>query len=159
MVVPDATDDVSPTVVVGPSDGRRPAVAIAPDLDRPVGSWIDTDLHGWIASSANHALLARRADDHRDHLRPGAGSTVALRSSIPRAAVARRSRPPLVEGDIATLSLAVASDPQAPAAARVTVLACVGDRPVELVTIDSGGLTAEPGRTRVRTAIGSRWAA
>lgn len=27
------------------------AVALAPDLDRPIGAWNDTDLNGWMASS------------------------------------------------------------------------------------------------------------
>ena len=43
----DFFDDLSPTLFVGPSDGSGPALALAPDLDRPVGSWADTDLTGW----------------------------------------------------------------------------------------------------------------
>ena len=44
---PDYFDDLSPTLYVGPADGSTPAVALAPDLDRPVGNWADTDLTGW----------------------------------------------------------------------------------------------------------------
>ena len=44
---PDYFDDLSPTLFVGPADGSAPAVALAPDLDRPVGDWSDTDLTGW----------------------------------------------------------------------------------------------------------------
>jgi len=40
-------DDVSPGVVIGPADGSRPPRLVAPDLDRPVGNWPDTDLTGW----------------------------------------------------------------------------------------------------------------
>ena len=29
-------------------DGSGPAVALAPDLDRPIGAWKDTDLNGWM---------------------------------------------------------------------------------------------------------------
>ena len=44
----DHFDDLSPTLFVGPSDGSSPAVPLAPDLDRPVGNWADTDLTGWM---------------------------------------------------------------------------------------------------------------
>ena len=35
---PDYFDDLSPTLYLGPADGSTPAVALAPDLDRPVGT-------------------------------------------------------------------------------------------------------------------------
>ena len=48
---PDAPDDLSPTVFVGPADGDGPARPLAPDLDRPIGHWNDTDLTGWTGES------------------------------------------------------------------------------------------------------------
>ena len=48
---PDSFDDVSPTLFVGPADGSSRAAALAPDLDRPVGNWADTDLTGWMMDS------------------------------------------------------------------------------------------------------------
>ena len=51
--IPSTTS--SPGLFVAPfapeADGPAPAVALAPDLDRPIGAWNDTDLNGWMASS------------------------------------------------------------------------------------------------------------
>ena len=49
--VAEPTDEISPGLFVGPADGSRAAVALAADLDRPVGDWVDTDLEGWMAAS------------------------------------------------------------------------------------------------------------
>ena len=43
-------DDISPTVLVGPADGSRPAWKLAPELDRPAANWADTDLTGWMVA-------------------------------------------------------------------------------------------------------------
>src|SRR5205814_6761588 len=51
VVEADALDDVSPGLVVAPADGSAPARAVAPELDRPFGAWLDTDLFGWSAAS------------------------------------------------------------------------------------------------------------
>src|SRR6185503_573009 len=51
VLAEDAVDDTSPELVVGPSDGSRAAWPLAPELDRPVGAWNDTDMHGWMANS------------------------------------------------------------------------------------------------------------
>ena len=48
---PDPLDDASPTILVGPADGSAAPWALAPELDRPVGNWTDTDLNGWMVSS------------------------------------------------------------------------------------------------------------
>jgi hypothetical protein len=50
-VAADAVDDTSPELVVGPADGSDPAWPVAPKLDRPLGTWCDTDMHGWVADS------------------------------------------------------------------------------------------------------------
>ena len=79
---PDYFDDLSPTLFVGPADGSAPAVALAPDLDRPVGNWADTDLTGWQGEQApGPAWDATRRRD-----RPGHGPR-------PHASLAVRRRP------------------------------------------------------------------
>lgn len=154
VVEPDPTDDISPTLVVGPADGRSPAAAVAPELDRPIGSWVDTDLFGWTAySRITPAWL-------------GSDTVVAVVSDRGRAApwrfpidpaTGRAAAPParLLPGDVATHSLAVASDPEVPTDRRVTVLACLGSRPVEVVTVPLAG--SKPAAT-VRSRIGGSWA-
>ncbi|HSL98334.1 MAG TPA: prolyl oligopeptidase family serine peptidase [Candidatus Deferrimicrobiaceae bacterium] len=153
----DPLDDVSPGIVVGPADGSSPAWPLAPGLDRPIGSWVDTDLHGW---SAYPRITPCWADP---------GTIVALVSDRGRVGPWRfdldpttgwpRSEPvPLTTGDVAAQSLAVASDPAAPRDARVTVLTTVGRRPVELVTFPLDA-RASAGRNAVfRTRLGGRWA-
>jgi dipeptidyl aminopeptidase/acylaminoacyl peptidase len=168
---PDAHDEVSPTLVVGPSDGSRPAEPLTPDLDRPIGVWVDTDLHGWIAAQRSAPCWA----DER--------TIVAIVSDRGRAApwrfevdarTARASATPesLIDGDMAAHSLAVATRQARATGARsasatgpvVTVLACVGSGPLELVTVAlDGGRGPDGGRradrwVRVRTRAGGRWA-
>jgi len=57
----------------------------------------------------------------------------------------------MVDGSISAHSLAIA--PEAPPDRRVTLLACIGDRPMELVTLPARG--RDP---RVRSRMGGRWA-
>jgi len=148
----DALDDTSPELVVGPADGSAPPWPLAPSLDRPIGSWIDTDLFGWTASSRTTPAWLDR------------GRIVAVVSDRGRSAPwrfdvdpetgrpAERTPEPLVTGDIATHSLAVATGENAPRDGRMTLLACVGNRPVELVTVPLGGQAPA-----IRTRLGSRW--
>jgi dipeptidyl aminopeptidase/acylaminoacyl peptidase len=156
VVDEEALDDVSPGLVVGPADGSAPADAVAPEVDRPFGAWLDTDLFGWSASSRvtpcwldERTIVAivtdrGRAAPWRFRVDPATGRRVG-------------SPERLVDGDIATHSFAVAAGPATPAAHRITLLACLGSRPVELLTLASAR-TASPEPT-VRTTIGSRWAA
>ena len=65
---------VSPGVLLGPADGSRPPVALAPDLDRPTGNWVDTDLNGWMVDSrpgpawdGNGRVVAVVTDRGRSH--------------------------------------------------------------------------------------------
>ena len=157
MVDAEAKDDTSPELVVAPAAGgeiRR----LAPTLDRPIGSWIDTDLLGWSASSRlapcwldDRTIVAivterGRAGPWRFDLDPQTGGPIG-------------NPAPLTTADLATESLAVANAARTPADSRVTVLACVGDRPMELVTFSvpsRGGSAAT--RPRARTTLGSRWA-
>jgi dipeptidyl aminopeptidase/acylaminoacyl peptidase len=156
VVDADALDDTSPELVVGPADGSAPARQLAPALDRPIGSWIDTDLFGWSASSRTTPAW----------LDPS--SIVAVVSDRGRSAPWRfdvdpatggPAGPPvrLVDGDFATHSLAVATAQHAPHDGRITLLACLGNRPVEVVTVAPAEAGAGPGQPVVRTRFGSRW--
>jgi dipeptidyl aminopeptidase/acylaminoacyl peptidase len=49
--VADPLDDAQPGLFVGPADGSGPPIALAPDLDLPVGAWLDTDLNGWTSDA------------------------------------------------------------------------------------------------------------
>jgi dipeptidyl aminopeptidase/acylaminoacyl peptidase len=141
--VADPFDDLAPTLFVGPADGSRPAVPLAPDLDRPIGNWADTDLTGWMADA-----------------RPGPiwetdGSLVALVSDRGRTHPWRfpfdpdRGRPSgdpvrLASGDVMCQTLAVGGG-------RVSVTATVGARPPELC------LVGPSGTVRPVTTLGSAW--
>ncbi len=136
-------DDLSPTVFVGSSDGARPAVSLAPDLDRPVGNWADTDLTGWMTearpgpcwagSAAVVALVSDRGRTQpwRFALDPATGSPVGEPQR-------------LAGGDVMCQTLALGAD-------RITVTATVGARPPELC------LVGPDARIRPLTATGSSW--
>lgn len=153
-VAADALDDTSPELVVGRADGSTPPWPVAPTLDRPVGVWIDTDLHGWTAISRttpcwlNAESLVAIVSDR--------GRAVPYRFDLDTAAGRPAGEPvPLMTGDVAARSLAVASGPGAPHDARVTLLACIDDRPMELLTVPEDPVGAAP---EVRTHFGGRWA-
>jgi dipeptidyl aminopeptidase/acylaminoacyl peptidase len=134
---PDAPDDISPTVFVGPADGGGPARALAPDLDRPVGHWNDTDLTGWMADYRpgpfwrdDSTVIAIVSDRGR-----------AVPWAFPRDGEARR----LAGADVGAscFSLAVRGG-------VASALATLDGRAPELMTVSDGEL-------RPRTTLGSRW--
>ena len=142
---PDFFDDVSPTLFVGPADGSAPAVALAPDLDRPIGNWADTDLTGW------------QAEQRPGPAWDGAGAVVALVSDRgrthpwrfpidPSTGLAAGDPIRLVHGDVVANTLALGGG-------RVTITATIGARPPELCLVDDGG------RLRPLTTFGSAWTA
>jgi dipeptidyl aminopeptidase/acylaminoacyl peptidase len=129
----------------GPAGPAR-AVALAPDLDRPIGAWNDTDLNGWMA--------AARPGPCWD----GPASLVALVSEGGRVrpwrfkldpATGRPAGPAqrLVDGDIAAWTLGVARG-------VVSIVATVDARPMELLTLAGGRRAA---RLRARTTTGGSW--
>ncbi len=136
-------DDLSPTLFVRPTNGSRPAVALAPDLDRPIGNWADTDLTGWMAEArpgplwaGSTTIVALVSDRGRTHpwrfpFDPGTG-------------VAAGEPERLATGDVMCQTLALGAD-------RITVTATVGARPPELCLIERSGTV------RPLTTIGSRW--
>lgn len=140
---PEALDDVSPGLFVGPADGAAPAWPLAPDLDRPIGNWVDTDLNGWMVSSritpvwaAANAITATvtaggRSRPHRFPIDPETGRP----TGAPLA---------LTDDDITTHSLAIGGG-------AVSLVGTLGTRAMELMTVGTGGAL------RTRTTIGSAW--
>jgi len=153
-VAADALDDASTELVVGPSDGSGPAHAIAPTLDRPLGTWNDTDMHGWFANSRTTpvwvddgtvvAVVTDRAvaAPWVFHVDPATGQP----SDIPR---------PLTAGAFDVYSLAGTARAGVPRDRRVTCLACIGTRPMEVATVPLD----PPASPRPRTTMGGAWAA
>lgn len=150
--VDDALDDEMPTVVVAPSDGSEPAWSLAPDLDRPVGTWNDTDMHGWVASSrttpawVDDRTIVTVVTD-RGRAKPWRFDVVAATgrpAGVPR---------PLTDDAIDVYSLAATANPAVPRDRRVSVVACVGSRPMDLVTVPLDA----PTPPRRRTTMGGRW--
>jgi len=139
---PDSYDDVSPTLVVGPADGSAPAVAMAPDLDRPVGDWSDGDLTGWQAEPRpgpcwdDLGVVALITDRGRVHpwLFPFDTAT-----GVPGEPVRLGA-----DGTVRAHTLAVAGG-------RTTVTATAGTRPPELFEVLEGGAM------RPLTTMGAAW--
>ena len=121
-------------------------MALAPDLDMPVGALNDTDLNGWMAASQPGPCW------------DGTTSLVALVSEAGRVrpwrfpvdpATGRPAGHPrrLVDGDVAAWTLGVAGG-------VVTIVATRDDRPMELLTVADRGAGTAP---RARTTLGGRW--
>jgi len=134
---PDAPDDLSPGVFVGPADGGGPARSLAPDLDRPIGHWNDTDLTGWTGETRTgpswldpRTVVAVVSDRGRE---------------VPWTFRVDAAATPLAgtDADATLINLGVGGG-------AVTVLGALGGRAPELMTVDAGAF-------RTRTSIGSRW--
>jgi dipeptidyl aminopeptidase/acylaminoacyl peptidase len=150
---PEPLDDVSPGLFVGPADGSAGARALAPDLDRPVDAWSDTDLTGWMGTPRSgpvwvgaDRILSLLSDSGRDlpwtfPVDPGTG----------RAAGAPA---PLVRADATCRSLAVAARAPEP---LVTVMGTLGSRAMELMSVEGGDADGGEARFRTRTTMGSMW--
>ncbi|MGH2465816.1 MAG: prolyl oligopeptidase family serine peptidase [Candidatus Limnocylindrales bacterium] len=144
VTAPDPLDDLSPTIVVGPADGSAAPVALAPDLDRPVGSWVDTDLHGWQASSRGGPAWA--GNDNLIALVSDRGQCLPWRFPFDSRAGRGATRPqPLATGDAACDHLAVSSS-----SGRIVVVGTLDGRAPEVMTVAGG-------RLRTQTRIGSSW--
>jgi dipeptidyl aminopeptidase/acylaminoacyl peptidase len=153
----DARDDTNPELVVGRADGTGAPIRPAPELDRPLGSWIDTDLMGWTSESRttpcwvdDRTIVAIVSDR---------GRATPYRFEIDLVGGRQSPRPaPLTDADLAAESLAVAAGAGAPRGSNVTLLACVGSRPMELVTLPAwpSGAASRAAPT-IRTSLGSRW--
>jgi dipeptidyl aminopeptidase/acylaminoacyl peptidase len=150
----DPLDDVSPGILLGPADGSAPPWALAPDLDRPIGNWTDTDLNGWMVSGRHGpfwldagTIVATVSDRGRSHpirfrLDPLTGTPVAPPTPTPRAV-------PGPWSDATSHTLAVAPS------GTIAVLGTLGARAMELMTL--GQDAAGRPRWTTRSTIGSAW--
>jgi len=142
-------DDISPGVMIGPAIGSRPPRLVAPDLDRPVGNWPDTDLTGWFVYGRHgpfwadgRRIVATISDSGRSHpwlfTIDGEGTAVECRA--------------LTSTDGVTHSIAVGAE-------TVAFLGTDGTRAMELktVSVDDQPEAASGGTVRTRSALGSRW--
>jgi len=150
----DPLDDVSPGILLGPADGSAPPWVLAPELDRPVGNWTDTDLNGWMVSGRpgpcwldDATVVATVTDRGRSHpvrfrLDPATGAPVLPPRPAPRDA-------PGPWSDATSHTLAVA------ATGTIAVLGTLGTRAMELMTLDED----RGGRPRwsTRSTLGSAW--
>ncbi len=147
--VADAPDDVSPSLFIAPADGSAEPWPLAPELDLPVGAWLDTDLNGWASEARPGPFWVRESD--------GSTSLIALTSRHGRCVPWRypldpeSGRPagspgPLVEAEAACWALSATGS----AAGAVTVLGTLGTRAMELMTVQDG-------RFRTVTTMGSAW--
>ncbi|HTC86536.1 MAG TPA: alpha/beta fold hydrolase, partial [Candidatus Acidoferrum sp.] len=147
-------DDVSPDVFVGPADGSSAAIALAPELDRPVGAWQDTDLNGHITNSRGGPAWA----DERTiiALVTDRAASVPWRYPFDPQTGCPAGRPErLVDAGSACWTMAVA-----PATGRgpatVSVVGTLDGRAMELMTIAGTGNAAT---YRSHTTMGSAWQA
>jgi dipeptidyl aminopeptidase/acylaminoacyl peptidase len=150
----DPVDDVSPGILVGPADGSSPPWALAPELDRPIGNWTDTDLNGWMVSGRPGpcwmdpgtivAIVSDRGRSHpvRFHLDPRTGAPLA-----PPAATPRDASGPWSDATSHTLAIARTG--------TVAVLGTLGTRAMEMMTLDEDG--AGRPRWTTRSTLGSAW--
>jgi len=151
----DPLDDVSPGLFVGPADRSSPAVALAPDLDRPIGAWSDTDLAGWMTTPRSGPFWV--AEDRIVALVSTAGRDLPWSFPIdPSTGRAAGPPRPLVRADAACRSVAVAAPPRPGAGPVVTVVGTEGTRAMELMVVEDGP-AGGPARFRRRTTIGSAW--
>lgn len=154
----DPLDDISPGLVVTAADGRGSPTALAPELDRPIGSWCDTDLHGWMVSG-------RYGPAWLDDRTVVAVLTDRGRSLPERWTVDRSGKPvevPMLRSrcahgpwaDATTHQMAVA--PLAPPDRQVVMLGTLAGRAMEVMTVDVA-LHPEQRRLRRHSTFGSAW--
>ena len=147
-------DDISPTVLLGPADGSAAPWAIAPDLDRPIGNWADTDLNGWMVSGrpgpywlGPATIVTTMTDRGRSHpvrfeLDQESGATLRTPIAAPRAT-------PGPWSDATSHALAIART------GTIAVLGTLGTRAMELMTLDEDA--AGHPRWTTRSTLGSTW--
>jgi dipeptidyl aminopeptidase/acylaminoacyl peptidase len=147
-------DDVSPELLLAPADGSGPPWALAPELDRPIGNVIDTDLNGWMVSGRPGpywldaaTIVATVSDRGRSHpvrfrLDPRTGAPIAPPTAAPRDVSGPWS-------DATSHTLAVART------GTIAVLGTLGTRAMELMTLDED--PAGRPRWTTRSTLGSAW--
>jgi dipeptidyl aminopeptidase/acylaminoacyl peptidase len=151
---PEPLDDVSPTILIGPADASVAPWALAPDLDRPVGNWADTDLNGWMVAGRpgphwldDATIVATVTDRGRSHpvrfeLDPVTGAGRNAPTATPREL-------PGPWSDATSHALGVAAN------GTIAILGTLGTRAMELMTLDVDA--AGRPRWTTRSTFGSAW--
>jgi dipeptidyl aminopeptidase/acylaminoacyl peptidase len=150
----DPLDDVSPTIVVGPADGSAAPWVVAPELDRPIGNWADTDLNGWMVFGrpgpywlGPATIVTTVTDRGRSHpvrfeIDPATGATRTAPRAVPRDVAGPWS-------DATSHALGVSET------GTIAVLGTLGTRAMELMTLDPDD--AGHPRWTTRSRLGSAW--
>lgn len=156
---PEPLDDVSPGLVAVRSDGTGAPISLSGALDRPIGNWTDTDLHGWMVSGRtgpfwlDDSTIVAAVTDR--------GRSLPERWSIDRrcgelidgpVASSRSSSGPWA--DVAVHQIAVA--PGAPVDRQVVVLGTLGGRAMDVMTVDVS-VPCAARSFRHHSTFGSRW--
>jgi dipeptidyl aminopeptidase/acylaminoacyl peptidase len=165
ILTPEPFDDVSPTVLVGPADGSRGPIDLAPHLDRPVGNWVDCDLNGWFVYGRTGPFWL---DDRRlTAIVTDRGRSAPHVFGFDPATGGPTGHHAPVAGDLTTHTMAVARN------GLIATLATLGTRAMDLHTLDLGETAtalATPGtgptittrlgsHDRRRSNLGSHWQA
>jgi dipeptidyl aminopeptidase/acylaminoacyl peptidase len=140
---PDYFDDLAPSLHVAPVDGSAAPVELAPDFDRPVGNWADSDLTGWHVASRPGPVWD--TPDGITSLVSDRGRTHPWRFPV-HAATGLPAGDPIRLGHGDVMANSVAS-----AGGVVILIATVGNRPPELC------IAAADGEIRPITTMGSAW--
>lgn len=155
VLEPDPLDDLSPGVILGPADGTRPPQELAPDLDRAIGNWTDTDMNGWMVTGRHgpfwmddETIIATVGDRGRSHpmrfrLDPADGRPIDPPTPSPR-----ESDGPWSDATTHTIAISRSSG-------TIAVLGTLGTRAMELMTLEADASGAPAWSTR--STIGSRW--
>jgi dipeptidyl aminopeptidase/acylaminoacyl peptidase len=160
LLVPQPLDDLSPGLLLGPADGSRPPDALTPEIDRPIGNWADTDLHGWMVDGRHgpawlddRTIVAALTDR---------GRSLPERWVIDRATgevveaptPSDRSDPgPWADATTHVLGVAPATGDRP---GRVVTLGTLGGRAMDVMSVDLG-LPQVQRRFRTHTTFGSAW--
>jgi len=129
---PESFDDLSPALYAAPVDGSARPWPLAPDLDRPVGNWGDSDLTGWQVDQRPGPVWA--APDQIIALVTDRGRSVPWRFRVDP-----ETGRPVGDPQRAAGGDAMANNLAANASGHVTVVATVGARPPEVCQAGADG--------------------
>jgi dipeptidyl aminopeptidase/acylaminoacyl peptidase len=159
VLEPAPLDDVSPGLLLARSDGSGTPHALSASLDRPIGNWTDTDLHGWMVAGRtgpawldDSTIVAVVTD--RGRSLPERWTIDPVSGTVTDGPTVAERAEPGPWADVAVHQLAVA--PGAPADRNVVVLGTHGGRAMDVMTVDLSVPAAER-RFRHHSTFGSAW--
>ena len=159
VVEADPLDDVSPGLLLTRADGSGSVIELSAHLDRPIGAWCDTDLHGWMVDGRtgpmwldDRTIVAAITD--RGRSLPERWTIDGRTGSLVEEPTISDRADPGPWADVTTHQLAVAS--AAPSDRRVMLLGTLAGRAMDVMTVD---LDVEPDRRsfRFHSTFGSAW--